>query len=76
MDIRDAEISILNKLWRHDKFGGEYEPFEKISSGIPSEHQDRAKDAVENLVSSGLVIRHKNKELYSINTENKREVKK
>jgi hypothetical protein len=52
----NIEIAILKHLYKHAYIGKRHTPFENALKGIPKHHRGEAKDCLEIMIKTGLVL--------------------
>lgn len=55
-DYTKTEIAILKHLYKHAYIGKRHTPFENALKGIPKHLRGEAKDSLENMIKTGLVL--------------------
>jgi len=56
VDYNKIEIAILKHLYKHAYIGKRHTPFENAFKGIPKHLRGEAKDILENMIKTGLVL--------------------
>ncbi len=55
-EFNKIDIAILKRLYKHGYIGKRHTPFENALKGIPKHLRGEAKDSLEGLIKSGLVL--------------------